>query len=88
MPTSGLRNLPPSLRKARSRAFQFAPLCMIFNVKKDLRRKARIVIGENVLDYSGHEVYAGTIKLVMDRIISPITPENRLGVITGDIGNT
>ena len=35
---------PTSLRKARGKGFQFAPLRMIFDVKVDFRRKARLLI--------------------------------------------
>ena len=35
---------PSSLRKARAKGFQFAPLGMIFDVKVDLRRNSRLVI--------------------------------------------
>ena len=44
------RKLPSSLRKAREKGYQFAPLQMIFDVKVDLRRKTRLVIGSHVVD--------------------------------------
>ena len=56
------RKLPSSLRKARAKVLQFVPLWMIFDVKVDLRRKSRLVIGGHVVDSSGHEVYTGTMK--------------------------
>ena len=50
------RKIPSSLRKTRAKGFQFAPLRMIFDVKLNLIRKARIVIGGNIFDSYGHEV--------------------------------
>ena len=44
------RKLPPSLRKARAKGYQFAPLRMIFDVKVDLRRNSRLVIGVHGID--------------------------------------
>ena len=41
--------------------WQFAPLRMIFEIKHDLRRKARLVIGRHVTDASGYDTYAATI---------------------------
>ena len=53
-----------SLHKARAKGYQFAPLRMIFDVKVDLSRKARLVTGCHVVDSSGNEVYARNIKPV------------------------
>ena len=39
------RKLLSLLRKARAKEFQFAPLRMISDVKVDLRKKDRFVIG-------------------------------------------
>ena len=71
--------------KARAKGFQFAPLRMIFDVKVYLRRKARLVIGGHVVDSTGHEVYASTIKSVSDRVLMTISASNNLEVMTGDI---
>ena len=81
------RKLPSSLRKARAKVFQFAPLRMIFDVKVDLRRKARLVIWGHVVDSSGHEVYASTMKSVSYSIMMTIAAANNLDFMTGDIGN-
>ena len=50
MSMSVFRKLPSSLRKAKAKGYQFAPLRMIFDVKVDLRRKTRLVIGGHVVD--------------------------------------
>ena len=79
--------IPSSLRKTRAKGFQFAPLRMIFDVKLNLIRKARIVIGGNIFDSYGHEVYASTMKSVSASILMTISAANNLDVVTGDIGN-
>ena len=81
------RKLPSSLRKARAKGFQFPPLGMIFDVKADIRRKARIVIGVHVVDSSRHKVHEITTKSVLGSILMKIAVENNLDVMTGDIGN-
>ena len=60
---------------------------MIFDVKLDLRRKARLVIGGHIVNSSGHEVYESTTKSVSARIMMTIAAANNLDVMTGDIGN-
>ena len=82
------RRIPLSLRKARAKGFQFAPLWMIFDIKVYLRRNSRLVIGGHVVNSSGHEVYASTMKSVSARILMKIAAANNLDVITGDICNS
>ena len=82
------RKIPSSLCKAREKGFRFARLRIIFDVKVDLRRKSRLVIGGNIVDSSGNEVYASTIKSVSSRILITIAAANNLDVMTGNIGNT
>ena len=53
-----------SLCKAKANGFQFAPFRTIFDVKVDLRRKDRLVIGGHLVNYTGNEVYASTMKSV------------------------
>ena len=76
-----------SLRKSRAKSFQFAPLRIIFDVKVDRRRNARLVIGGHVVDSSGHKVYEITMKSVSARILMTIAAVNNLDVMTVDIGN-
>ena len=78
---------PSSVRKARGKGFQFAPLRMVFDVKVDLRRKARLVIGGHVVDSTGHELYASTMKSVSARVLITIAAANNLDAMVGDIGN-
>ena len=49
---------------------------MIFDVKVDLRRKSRLVIGGHVVDSSGNEVYARSMELVSASILIMITAAN------------
>ena len=51
-----LQMLKASKIKATLKSHQFAPLRMIFTVKQDLCRKARIVIGGHVVDASGYDL--------------------------------
>ena len=78
---------PSSLRKASGMGFQFEPLRIIFDVKVDLRRKARLVIGGHVVNSSGHEVYASMMKSVSARVLMTIADANDLDVMLGDIVN-
>jgi hypothetical protein len=73
--------------QAKQGSFQYAPLRMIYDVKQDLRRKARLVIGGHVIDSSGTEVYASNMKTISARILMLIATANKLQVRTGDIGN-
>ena len=81
------RKLSSSMRKAREKGFRFAPLRVIFDVKVDLRRKARLVIGIHVVDYSGHEVYISTMKSVSASTLTTIAAANNLDAMTGDLVN-
>ena len=76
------RKLPSLIRKARAKGFQFVPLRMLFDVKVDLRRNSRIVIGGHIVDSSGHVVYASTMKSVSVRILMTIAAANNSYVMT------
>ena len=67
------------------RTHQFAPLRMIFTVKSDLRRKARLVIGGHVVNAQEHELYASTMKGISARLLMLIASANKLDVLCGDI---
>ena len=66
---------------------QYAPLRKIFDVKQDLRRKARLVIGGHVVDATGYDVYASNMKTVSARLLMLIASANQMDVLTGDIGS-
>ena len=77
------KKLPSSLRKARAKGYQFAPLWVIFDVKVDLRRKSRLVIGGHIVNLSRHEIYASTMKAVSARIMMKIVDANNMDVMKG-----
>jgi Reverse transcriptase (RNA-dependent DNA polymerase) len=68
-----------------TKSHQYAPLRMIFTVKQDLRRKARLVIGGHIVDAKDHELYASTMKGVSIRLLLLIATANKLDVLCGDI---
>eukprot|EP00957_Ditylum_brightwellii_P163261 12431085-Ditylum_brightwellii.AAC.1 len=68
--------------------WQYAPMQMIFDVKYDLRRKARFLVGGHIIDSSGHTTYSSTIKDLSVQLMLLIAVMNDLGFMAGDIGNT
>jgi hypothetical protein len=68
-------------------AYQFAPLRCIFDVKQDLRRKARLVIGGHVVDASDHESYSSNMKTISMRLLLLIGARNNLKLLTADISS-
>ncbi|MGH3054901.1 MAG: reverse transcriptase domain-containing protein, partial [Gaiellaceae bacterium] len=71
-----------------SKNYQFAPLRLIFTIKKeDLRHKARLVIGGHVIDATQFNSYASTLQSVSLRLLLTIAHANQLSIATGDIGN-
>jgi hypothetical protein len=69
-------------------AYQFAPLRCIFDVKQDLRRKARLVIGGHVVDASDHESYSSNMKTINMRLLLLVGARNNLKMLTADISST
>ena len=67
--------------------YQYAPLRCIFDIKETGRRKARIVIGGHVIDTTGHDTYASTMKTISARLLMLLASANKLEVLTGDISN-
>ena len=68
--------------------FQYAPLRMIFDVKKeDLRRKARLVAGGHVINSTMFESYSSVVQTKSLRLLLTIAINQNLGIITADIGN-
>ena len=77
----------PGTSFPKEEGWQYAPMQMIFDVKHDLRRKARFVVGGHVIDSSGHTTYSSTIKDLSVRLMLLIAVKNDLGFMAGDIGN-
>ena len=68
--------------------WQFAPTHMIYDIKQqDLRHKARLVMGGNVIDSSQHTTYSSTIQNLSVRLLMIISIQNNLDLMAADIGN-
>jgi hypothetical protein len=80
-----LEFLPPGATPPSG--YQFARLRMIFDVKHDLRRKSRLVIGGHKVDASGHTVYSSVVQLASVRLLNVIAKAQGLRCIAGDVGN-
>ena len=80
---------PPKTKFENKYGWQYTPMHMIFDVKKQrLQHKARLVVGGHVVDSTKHTTYSSTIKDVSVRLMILIAVKNGLGLIAGDIGNT
>ena len=67
--------------------YQYAPLRLIFAVKQDGRRKARLVAGGHVIDASDVPTYASVVQSLSTRLLHLIADKNRLYRLCGDVGN-
>ena len=67
--------------------YQYAPLNLVFEVKPDLTRKARLVIMGNVVDPRGLATRATVVKGISVRLLSLIAHRDGLTELCGDIGN-
>lgn len=68
--------------------YDYAPLHFVFDVKVDLRRKARLVIGGNVLDdRDPTDRYAPVMQLRSSRILAMLAKRKRHRLRIADIGN-
>jgi len=79
--------LEGSYKNLKTKGFMFAPLRMIFDVKQDGRRKARLVIGGHVLDSENMDTYSSVMKAISARLLMVIAKANNYTVRTGDIKN-
>lgn len=80
-----LEFLPPGATPPKG--YQYAKLRMIFDVKHDLRRKSRLVIGGHKVDATGHSVYSSVVQLASVRLLNVIAKSQGLQCIAGDVGN-
>ena len=67
--------------------YQFARLSMIFEVKQDGRRKARLVASGHMVDPMGINPRSTVVKGISVRLLDLIAHRDNLGVLCGDIGN-
>ena len=69
-------------------SYQYAPLRMIFDVKKeDFRRKARLVAGGHVVNSSMYESYSSVVQSKSLRLLQTIALNEELNIMTADVGN-
>ena len=76
---------PPTFKPGSD--YQYAPLNMIFEVKNDLRRKARLVVLGYKVDPRGLSTRATVVKGISVRLLSVIAHRDGLTELCGDIGN-
>ena len=67
--------------------YQWTSLTVIFDVKQDLRRKARLVAGGHLVDSLDNNVYSSTVKGISVRVLHVIAHRMKLKLLCGDVGN-
>ena len=67
--------------------WQRTRLRMIFDVKHDLRRKARLVAGGHLIELREQQVYSSTVKPISVKILHVIAHKQGLEQLCGDVGN-
>ena len=70
-----------------SKEYQYAPLRLVFELKQDLRRKARLVIQGFTIDPRDLETRSTVVKGISVRLLDVITHRDNLKILTGDVGN-
>jgi hypothetical protein len=70
-----------------SSEYQFAPLRLVFELKQDLRRKARLVIQGFKVDPRDLSTRSTVVKGISVRLLDVIAHRDNLSILTGDIGN-
>ena len=71
----------------RPKGYTFVPVHLCFDVKFDLRRKARLVGGGNWTETPSEDAYAGVVSLDSVRTAFFLADLNGLDVVAADIGN-
>jgi hypothetical protein len=60
---------------------------MLFDVKSDLRRKARLVVGGHKVDARDHNSYSSLVRLDSIRLLNVVAKVQNLKVSAGDVRN-
>ena len=76
---------PPDYKPSSD--YQFTKLTMIFEVKQDGRRKARLVAGGHLIDPKGISSRSTVVKGISVRLLDLIAHRDNLQILCGDIGN-
>ena len=67
--------------------YQRTTLHIIFDVKQDLRRKARLVAGGHLVDLVTAPTYSSTVKSISVQLLHLIAHKHNMKHLCGDIGN-
>ena len=67
--------------------YQKTTLVMIFDVKQDLRRKARLVAGGHLVDVLDNNVYSSTVKGISVKLLHVIAHKTGMRQLCGDVAN-
>ena len=65
--------------------YQETTLTMLFTVKQDLRRKARLVAGGHLVDAMDHNVYSSTVKGISVKLLHVVSHKQKLEQLCGDV---
>ena len=68
-------------------SWQRTTLHMVFDVKQDLQRKARMVAGGHLVEMFDIQVYSSTVKSISVQLLHVISHKAGLEQLCGDIGN-
>jgi hypothetical protein len=68
--------------------YQKTMLTIIYDVKQDLRQKARLVAGGHLVDPSDHSVYSSTVKGISVKLLHAIAHKADLSQLCGDVSLT
>eukprot|EP00957_Ditylum_brightwellii_P040633 3075476-Ditylum_brightwellii.AAC.1 len=60
---------------------------MVFDIKQDLHRKARLVAGGNLVELLDIKVYSSAVKGISVKILHVIADCNKIDALSGDICN-
>ena len=82
-----LWSLKETWKQLKKGGHHFAPLRMIFDVKQDGCRKARLVIEGHVLDADNMDTYSSVMKTILAHLLVVIAKANNYQVLTRDIKN-
>ncbi len=67
--------------------YQWTSLTIIFGVKQDLRRIARLFTGGHLVDSLDNNVYSSTVKGISVRVLHLLAHKMNLKMLCGDMGN-
>ena len=67
--------------------FNYIPLYFAFDVKYDLRRKARLVAGGHATSPGAEDIYSGVVSIDNVRIALLLADLNNMQVVAADVGN-